>query len=164
MPPYTARPMCSTNEPKSWGLTSPRVNPGWTRTWTSRTCGTPGTWGDEGVCWSLEAAEREAALPVLLHGEEGDDQGDDRHQGAADDQGPQTGPAARVGGREAHPLAETHGDGEALVAGQHGQRQEVVVPVGHDGQQQHRDRRRPHQRQRDEQERADLAGPVDPGG
>ena len=54
--------------------------------------------------------------------------------------------------------------GIELGAGQHGQRQEVVVPGADHRQQQHGDDAGPHQRQRDPQERAQFAGAVDARG
>ena len=54
--------------------------------------------------------------------------------------------------------------GQQLLVGEHGERQEEVVPRADDRQQQHRHDRGPQQRQRDLEEGADLAGAVDAGG
>ena len=95
-----------------------------------------------------------------LQREERDDQRDHRDERAEDDEAPQRGGAGVVRRGDALPDAEPDGDREQAVVGEHGQRQEVVVPAGHRGQQQHGHHRGPHQRQRDPQEHPQLARAV----
>ena len=61
------------------------------------------------------------------------------------------------------PLRETDREREVLRAVEHDQGQEVVVPGGDEGEEKHGDETRCEQRQRDAEEDAGLAGPVDAG-
>src|SRR5687767_9797787 len=97
--------MCSTNEPKVRRETGATVRAG-SRPSDAECTGLPG---------SLEAARREPVLPVLLQGQEGDDQRDDRDERADDDEVPQRLTAAVVRAGELLPQADA--DGERVELG-----------------------------------------------
>ena len=108
----------------------------------------------------LHAPGGEAGPPVALHDQEGDHDRDHRQQRPGDHQVVNGLAAGRE--RLLIPVVEADGQRVPLRRAQHDQRQEVVVPGGDHGEQQHRDHARRQQPERDLEEGADLAGAVDP--
>src|SRR3954449_1033408 len=122
--------MCSTNEPKVRGLTSAtRKAESTVREACSMKVAPGGAQNGRGAgrLGSLEASDGQTAAPVPLEEEEGDDQGEDRHEGTRDDEHEQ-GVGAGLDERALVPGLQADGQREQLVVVEHHQRQEEVVP------------------------------------
>lgn len=110
----------------------------------------------------LDRPGGQAGLPILLKHQESDDQRDDSQQGSGQDKILYGLGSRRIG--LFVPLVEADGQRIPLGILEHDQRQEVVVPSGHDGEEGRGHDAGGQKRQGDGEEGPHLAGPVHPGG